>query len=68
MVVRMKFYAAVIDSNTAEHGARTTAMQTASDNANKMLETITQQYNRARQEVITNELLDIVGGAEALRN
>ncbi len=68
MVVRMKFYAAVIDPNTAEHGARTTAMQTASDNANKMLETITQQYNRARQEVITNELLDIVGGAEALRN
>ena len=68
MVVRMKFYAAVIDSNTAEHGARTTAMQIASDNANKMLETITQQYNRARQEVITNELLDIVGGAEALRN
>lgn len=68
MVVRMKFYAAVIDSNTAEHGARTTAMQTASDNANKMLESITQQYNRARQEVITNELLDIVGGAEALRN
>ena len=68
MVIRMKFYAAVIDSNTAEHGARTTAMQTASDNANKMLETITQQYNRARQEVITNELLDIVGGAEALRN
>lgn len=68
MVVRMKFYAAVIDSNTAEHGARTTAMQTASENANKMLESITQQYNRARQEVITNELLDIVGGAEALRN
>ena len=68
MVVRMKFYAAVIDSNTAEYGARTTAMQIASDNANKMLETITQQYNRARQEVITNELLDIVGGAEALRN
>ncbi len=68
MVVRMKFYAAVIDSNTAEHGARTTAMQIASDNANKMLESITQQYNRARQEVITNELLDIVGGAEALRN
>jgi F-type H+-transporting ATPase subunit gamma len=68
MVVRMRFYAALIDSNTAEHGARTTAMQIASDNANNMLETITQQYNRARQEVITNELLDIVGGAEALRN
>lgn len=68
MVVRMRFYAALIDSNTAEHGARTTAMQIASDNANNMLEAITQQYNRARQEVITNELLDIVGGAEALRS
>jgi F-type H+-transporting ATPase subunit gamma len=67
-VVRMRFYAAVLDSTTAEHGARTTAMQTASDNASKMIETITQQYNRVRQEVITNELLDIVGGSEALRN
>ena len=67
-VVRMRFYAAILDSTTAEHGARTTAMQAASDNASKMIETITQQYNRARQEVITNELLDIVGGSEALRN
>ncbi len=67
-VVRMRFYAAILDSTTAEHGARTTAMQVASDNATKMIETITQQYNRARQEVITNELLDIVGGSEALRN
>jgi F-type H+-transporting ATPase subunit gamma len=67
-VVRMRFYATILDSTTAEHGARTTAMQVASDNATKMIETITQQYNRARQEVITNELLDIVGGSEALRN
>lgn len=67
-VVRMRFFAAVLDSTTAEHGARTTAMQAASDNASKMIETITQQYNRVRQEVITNELLDIVGGSEALRN
>lgn len=67
-VVRMRFYSAILDSTTAEHGARTTAMQTASDNASKMIETITQQYNRVRQEVITNELLDIVGGSEALRN
>lgn len=67
-VIRMRFYAAILDSTTAEHGARTTAMQVASDNASKMIETITQQYNRARQEVITNELLDIVGGSEALRN
>ena len=67
-VVRMRFYATILDSTTAEHGARTTAMQVASDNASKMIETITQQYNRVRQEVITNELLDIVGGSEALRN
>ncbi len=67
-VVRMRFYATILDSTTAEHGARTTAMQIASDNATKMIETITQQYNRVRQEVITNELLDIVGGSEALRN
>ena len=67
-LIRMRFYAAIMDSTTAEHGARTTAMQVASDNASKMIETITQQYNRARQEVITNELLDIVGGSEALRN
>ena len=67
-VIRMRFYAAIMDSTTAEHGARTTAMQVASDNASKMIETITQQYNRARQEVITNELLDIIGGSEALRN
>jgi F-type H+-transporting ATPase subunit gamma len=67
-VIRMRFYAAIMDSTTAEHGARTTAMQVASDNASKMIETITQQYNRARQEINTNELLDIVGGSEALRN
>lgn len=65
MVVRIKMYATLMDSSTAEHGARTTAMQIASDNAEKMIGTITQQYNRARQDVITNELIDIVGGSEA---
>ena len=64
----MRLYAALLDSNAAEHGARTTAMQVASDNAQKMIETITQMYNRARQDVITNELLDIVSGSEALKN
>ena len=68
LVVRMRLYAALLDSNAAEHGARTTAMQVASDNAEKMIESITQLYNRARQDVITNELLDIVSGSEALKN
>jgi len=68
IVVRMMFYATLLDSSTAEFGARTTAMQIASDNAQTLLAEITQLYNRARQEVITNELIDIVGGSEALRN
>jgi len=68
IVVKMMFYATLLDSSTSEFGARTTAMQIASDNAQSLLAEITQQYNRARQEVITNELIDIVGGSEALRN
>lgn len=67
-VIRIMFYATLLDSSTAEFGARTTAMQIASENAQTLLAEITQQYNRARQEVITNELIDIVGGSEALRN
>lgn len=65
IVVRMKMYATILDASTAEHGARTTAMQIASDNAEKMITSITQQYNRARQGVITSELIDIVSGSEA---
>ena len=68
IVIRLMFYATLLDSSTAEFGARTTAMQIASDNAQTLLSEITQQYNRARQEVITTELIDIVGGSEALRN
>lgn len=67
-VVRTQVYGTLLDSLTAEHGARTTAMQIASENAEEMISTITQQYNKVRQEVITNEILDIVGGSEALRN
>ncbi len=66
-LIRIKFYAAFLDSFTAEHAARTTAMQIATDNAEEMILSITQLYNKKRQEVITNELLDIVGGSEALR-
>ena len=56
----------MLDAFTAEHGARMTAMHIASDNANALLQDLKRDYNRARQTVITNELIDIVGGAEAL--
>ena len=65
-VVRTMFYSIMLDTFTAEHGARMTAMHIASDNANTLLQELKIQYNKARQNVITNELIDIVGGAEAL--
>lgn len=65
-VVRTKFYSIMLDTFTAEHGARMTAMHIANDNANTLLQELRIQYNKARQNVITNELIDIVGGAEAL--
>ena len=67
-VVRTKFYSIMLDTFTAEHGARMTAMHIANDNANTLLQELRIQYNKARQNVITNELIDIVGGAEALNN
>ena len=67
-VVRTKFYSIMLDTFTAEHGARMTAMHIASDNANALLQELKIQYNKARQNVITNELIDIVGGAEALKS
>lgn len=65
-VIRTKFYSIMLDTFTAEHGARMTAMHIASDNAASLLQELRQQYNKARQNVITTELIDIVGGAEAL--
>ena len=65
-VIRTRFYSIMMDALTAEHGARMTAMHIASDNANTLLQDLKTQYNKARQNVITNELIDIVGGAEAL--
>jgi F-type H+-transporting ATPase subunit gamma len=53
----------MLDSNAAEHAARTMAMQTATDNANDLLQELTVYYNKTRQQSITNELLDIMGGA-----
>jgi len=66
-VVRLKLYSALLDSVAAEHGARTTAMQIATENAGDMIQELQQKYNKARQESITRELIDIVGGAESLR-
>ena len=67
-VIRTQFYSIMLDTFTAEHGARMTAMHIASDNAASLLQELQQQYNKARQNVITNELIDIVGGAEALNS
>src|ERR1700675_3278397 len=65
--VRMQLYSALMESLAGEYGARMTAMEAASKNAKEMIEVLTVQYNKARQEKITKELLDIVGGAEALK-
>jgi len=65
--VRMQVYRALMESAAGEHGARMTAMEAATTNAKEMIEVLTIQYNKARQEKITKELLDIVGGAEALK-
>jgi F-type H+-transporting ATPase subunit gamma len=62
-VLRLKTYTALIDSNASEHAARTIAMQTATDNADDLLQELNLQYNKSRQQAITNELLDIIGGS-----
>ena len=61
-ILRSKFYMALADNHTAEHGARTLAMQLAGENASKILEELRLNYNKIRQQNITAELLDIVGG------
>lgn len=61
-VLRLKIYTVLLDSAAAEHAARTMAMQIATDNANDLIQALTLQYNKGRQQAITNELLDIVGG------
>jgi F-type H+-transporting ATPase subunit gamma len=65
--LRLQFYKAVLDSHAAEHGARMTAMHKATDNATELLKELSLQFNKARQASITNEILEIVGGAEALK-
>ena len=64
--LRTKLYACLLDSNASEHGARVVAMQTATDNADELIKELTILYNKTRQQSITNELLDIMGGVAAL--
>ncbi|MCB0771291.1 MAG: ATP synthase F1 subunit gamma [Flavobacteriales bacterium] len=65
--LKIQLYKALLDSNAAEHGARMTAMHKATDNADALLKDLKLTYNKARQAAITNEILEIVGGAEALK-
>lgn len=61
--LHLKFYTALLDSNASEHAARMVAMQTATDNADELLRVLNLQYNKSRQQAITNELLDLASGS-----
>jgi F-type H+-transporting ATPase subunit gamma len=65
--LKIQFYKGLLDSHASEHGARMTAMHKATDNAQELKSELTLSYNRQRQAAITNEILEIVGGAEALK-
>jgi len=65
--LRGKVYAVLLDSAAAENGARVVAMQIATDNADELLDDLTIQYNKQRQQSITSEILDLIGGSEALK-
>ena len=67
LTLRSTFYRMVLDSLAAEHGARMTAMQKATDNATELLKDLRLSYNKARQASITNEIIEIVSGSEALK-
>lgn len=64
--LKIQFYKAILESNASEHGARMTAMDKATENADELLKDLKLTYNRTRQAAITKEILEIVGGAEAL--
>ena len=64
--LKTQLFKAILDSHAAEHGARMTAMHKATDNAGELKKELTLTYNKARQAAITGEILEIVGGAEAL--
>ena len=65
--LKTQLYKALLDSHASEHGARMTAMSKATDNAGELIKSLRLQYNKARQAAITGEILEIVGGAEALK-
>ncbi len=65
--LKIQFYKALLESNASENGARMTAMDKATDNASELLKELRLSYNRGRQAAITTEILEIVGGAEALK-
>lgn len=64
--LKIQFYKAILESNASEHGARMTAMDKATENAGELLKELRLTYNRSRQAAITKEILEIVGGADAL--
>ena len=64
-VLHLKLFTALLDSAASEHAARMMAMQMATDNANDLIQDLTLIYNKSRQQAITNELLDIIGGSLA---
>ena len=65
--LKIQLYKALLDSNAAEHGARMTAMHQATDNATELIQELTITFNKVRQTAITNEILEVTNGAEALR-
>jgi F-type H+-transporting ATPase subunit gamma len=67
LYVNVEVYRALLESVASEHGARMTAMDNATNNAADMIQALTLQANRARQAAITTELMEIIGGAEALK-
>ena len=64
--VKNMIYGIILDAKCSEHSARMNAMRNATDNADEVIEQLQLLYNRARQNVITNELIDIIGGANAI--
>jgi F-type H+-transporting ATPase subunit gamma len=67
MYIQNQMYRALVETAASEHGARRTAMKSATDNAGDMIDYLRRTYNRARQAQITQEIAEIVGGAEALK-
>ena len=66
MYVENTLYGIILDAKASEHASRMTAMKSATDNAEELIGTLQLHYNRARQAAITNELTDIIGGANAV--